>query len=137
MGGDKNQIKILIVDDNQRAIDGLDMLLSQYEFVEIIGAYNNGLELIDSGKLKNADVVLMDIEMPVMNGLETAKRLRYAYPKVKLIAVSMYRHQLYLRDIKTSGFHGFVEKGKVAEDLLTVIEKVTSGISIFPDRLEA
>ncbi len=120
----QEKIKVIVVDDVQQVIEGIVLYLSLHNMFEVIGTYNTGNEIVKSKLLEKADVVLMDIEMPGMNGLEAAKRVSHSHPSVKMIAITMYQHNLYLQDTVKSGFHGYVEKGRITDDLLNVMDTV-------------
>jgi len=70
------QIKILLVDDHQIIIDGIKSLLNNVENVKVAGEANNGMEALNTLKVLTVDIVLMDIDMPVMNGIDTAKHIK-------------------------------------------------------------
>ncbi len=118
------KLKVIIVDDIPSAIEGVKVLLHTNPQFEIMATFNNGQELLDYNNTYSADIILMDIEMPVLGGIDTAKIISFQYPNIKLVAITMYQHQLYLRDILSAGFHGFVNKGRMAEDLISTINKV-------------
>ena len=132
---DTKKISVIIVDDNSSAIEGVKLLLSTYNQFKVIAKFNNGEELLSFNNIHSCDIILMDIEMPVMGGIETAKQISYLHPDIKLIAITMYQHRLYLRDILSAGFHGFVNKGRMAEDLSSTINKVYSNKRHYPKDL--
>lgn len=88
------------------------------------------LEAIDN---YDPDVILLDIEMPWLNGLETAKRLNSHGMKLKLIALTMYHDGIYIKKLIEAGFMGFVNKNNVSENLVMVIDKVLKGELAFPE----
>ncbi|MCW3807944.1 response regulator [Plebeiibacterium marinum] len=128
----ERSIKVIIVDDSPMAIEGVKVLLEPYKNFNVIDVFCNGKEVIDSDNLVNADLIIMDIEMPVLGGIETAKHINYMYPNIKLLALTMYQHKLYLKDIIGSGFNGFVNKGSMTEDLINVIFEVLSNKRSYP-----
>lgn len=132
---DTKKISVIIVDDNPSAIEGVKLLLSTYNKFKVIATFNNGEELLNYNNIHICNIILMDIEMPVMGGIEAAKRISFLYPDTKMIAITMYQHRLYLRDILSAGFHGFVNKGRMAEDLNDTINKVNSNKRHYPKDL--
>ena len=124
MSNKKSVYNVILVDDVIKALEGLEMFLDQFDHINVIEKYTDGLQVVESTLLNRTDLILMDIEMPGMNGLEAAKLISYNYPGIKLVAVTMYQHRLYLEDIVKSGFHGFVEKGKIIDNLMVVVEDV-------------
>jgi len=132
----KDVIKVIVVDDNPSAIEGIILLLSMQNNFEVQATFYDGKYLLESSIIGLTDIILMDIEMPVIGGIEAAKLISYKYPKVKMIAVTMYQHQLYLRDILGAGFHGFVPKGMIAENLIQVINDVLDGKRAYPKDLK-
>ena len=131
-----NEIKIIIADDNPQYIEGLEVLLSTSSKYKILDTYENGLKLVQSDKLYLADLLLIDIEMPEMNGLDAAKIINVAHPNLPMIAITMYQDKLYLIDIISVGFNAFVHKPEAAKNLLNVIEQVLNKEYIFPINLK-
>ncbi|MBK8686340.1 MAG: response regulator transcription factor [Bacteroidetes bacterium] len=82
-------IRIAILDDHQIVIDGLRLLLENQAHFEIVGQFNRGQELLDALATLKADIVITDILMPEMDGLEVAMRLKDQFPEIKVIALSM------------------------------------------------
>ncbi len=131
-----DKIKVIIVDDNPAAIEGVSLVLEQDERFEVLATYNNGKELLESRVIGLSDLILMDIEMPVMDGIKAASMVSFRFPRIKLLAITMYQDQLYLRDILGAGYHGFVNKGKVAEDLIKAINDIMHNKRIYPKGLK-
>jgi len=128
-----SKTKIFIVDDNSKFIEGVQFMLSKEPSVEVIGTAGNGIELFDNPIYGLADIILLDIEMPKMNGFETAKKINWLNAKVKLIAITMYQDKVYLEKLVSCGFRGFVNKEHITDHLLDVIEKVKNNEFFFPD----
>ena len=84
------QIKILLVDDHQIIIDGIKSLLDNVENVKVAGEANNGMEALNTLKVLTVDIVLMDIDMPVMNGIDAAKHIKENFKETKVIILSMH-----------------------------------------------
>lgn len=126
-------IKIIIADDSPNFLEGLSLILSRRENIEIIGTYKTGVELVNSQYIHHADLVLTDIEMPEMNGIEAARRINYLMPKTTMIAITMYLEKAYLETIIEAGFKGFIYKPNISKELFDVIEKVLKNEYVFPE----
>jgi DNA-binding NarL/FixJ family response regulator len=122
-----DKMKIIIVDDNSTFLEGISSCITDDEQFEVIGQFHSGIQLLESNELFQADILLMDIEMPGLSGIETAKRVNYLDPKLKMIAITLYQEKVYLQQIIEAGFKGFVNKMKIAEDLFKAIDSVNNG----------
>ena len=129
------KIKIIIADDYPRYIQGLKHILSTSSIYKILDECENGLELTKSPELPFVNVLLVDIDMPVMNGIEAAKKINWDYPQLPMIAITMHQDTLYLNDIIGAGFKAFIYKPEAADNLLNVIEQVINKKFVFPDNL--
>ncbi len=128
-----SKIKLIITDDNQRYIDALSIMVLKNKNFKIIDTCINGLELINNSNLSKANVLLIDIQMPVMNGLKAAMHIRNNNPNILLIAISMDIENAYIKDIKTNGFNGYIHKPEVPKNLIKVINQVLNNEFIFPE----
>jgi len=107
---------IIIVDDNKNFLKSLESYLITELNHNVIKVFENGNQLIDyynSRERKNADVILIDIEMPNINGIETAKQLLWRNPYFKMIAVTMYEDKAYLSELLAVGFKGCIFKADI------------------------
>ena len=129
-----NRIKVLLTDDHQIILDGLQSLLKNAAEITVIAEANNGREALRMLELLQTDVVLMDIDMPVMNGIEALKEIRRRFPKVKVIILSMHSETGMIRSLMDLGAQGYLLKSCSQEELFTAIRKVARGQSFFsPD----
>ena len=126
------KLKIILVDDNEVFLKGLSSYIKKNKSIEIVAEFSSGTDLLEHVKNQSVDIVLLDIEMPGLNGIETAKRLNYMDPRMKLIAITMYQDKVYLRQLIGAGFKGFVSKSKVPEDLFKTIRDVNNDDFSFP-----
>lgn len=131
-----DQIKIIIADDSPEYIEGLKVLLLTSSKYQILDVCENGLELVQNPKLHLADLLLIDINMPKMNGLEAAKQIDIDYPHLPMIAITMYQDELYLKDIISMGFNAFVHKPETSNSLLKVINQILNKKFVFPNSLK-
>ena len=89
-----------------------------------------------SNKLHLADILLVDIDMPEINGIEAAKRINFDHPSLPMVAITMHQDRVYLLDIVSAGFQGFVSKPEAAKNLFDTIDQVINKEFAFPDSLE-
>ncbi len=127
-----SKIKIIITEDHSMVREGIKLMLNTLENIEIVGDFPNGKELIDFlEKDNNVDIILMDLSMPIMNGIETTRIIKEKYKKIKIIAITMHDEQSFIIDMYKSGADGYVLKESGSEDLLKAIETVAQGKSYF------
>lgn len=124
-------IKVFIVDDHDIFRDGIKLLLSSGEIAEVIGEAANGKEFLEKAATLEPDVVLMDIAMPVMDGIETTKKAHEIYPGMKILALTMFGEEKYYYQMIQSGVKGFILKSAGINELLKGIEEVYKGRSYF------
>lgn len=132
----ENEIKTILVDDNPIFLEGLNSLLKRDNRLKIIERLSSGKELLESPNLLKADLILMDIEMPGINGFETAKWVNYRSQYIKLIAITMYQDKVYLEQLIEAGFRGFVNKAEVASMLFKVIDQVMENKFVYPGNIK-
>jgi two-component system nitrate/nitrite response regulator NarL len=128
------QIRLLIVDDHPVVRRGIRMSLAQSVTIQIVGEASDGREALSLARELKPDVVLMDIDMPQMNGLAVTDLLRREMPDVKVLILSTYSNSDYVMRIIQCGARGFVLKEAAAEEVVHAIEAVQSGATHFsPD----
>ena len=120
-------MRIMIVDDSKAFREAVRHLLRKKPDCEVVAEAENGKKAVEIAKNEKLDLVLMDIEMPVMNGIDATKLMLYQNSSLKVIAVSSYQEKLYLDDIISAGFKAFVNKNNVFENLEDAISNVYSG----------
>ncbi|KJF45110.1 response regulator transcription factor [Draconibacterium sediminis] len=122
---------IIIVDDHKIFRDGLIMLLSNFNFVTVVGEAANGEEFLELIKDVEPDIVLMDINMPKMNGIEATKHALKKYPELKVIALTSFADDEYIEQMISAGVEGYMLKRSDIEDFEEAIKKVADGGSYF------
>ena len=127
----KNQIRILLVDDHPVVRKGLASCLAQQSNLEVVGEAANGQEALRKAKELTPDVVVMDIDMPQMDGLAVTDILRKELPHIRVLIMSMHRHTEYVLRILQSGARGYVLKDASPDELVKAIETVHAGESFF------
>lgn len=124
-----NKIRVLIVDDHTLVRDGIRALLSLVADVEVVGEAANGKEGLERVKELAPDVVLMDLAMPIMGGLEATRRIRKEYPKTRVLAITQYDDSEYVIPVIEAGASGFVTKMMAFSDLASAIQAAYRGES--------
>ena len=133
-----NKIKIFLVDDHNLFREGLKFLLSNNDFISEIYEAENGANLLKNVFNVKPDIILMDIEMPVMNGIEATKEALKICPKSKVIALSMHDSEKFYSEMIDAGAKGFLLKNSKFEDVQKAITDVNEGKNYFsPEILEA
>jgi DNA-binding NarL/FixJ family response regulator len=122
-----NPIKLFVVDDHPIFIDGITGLLKDTPGFEIIGTAVNGKELLDKMASNMPDIILMDINMPEMDGIEATKEIKRIYPDVKVIMLTMFNDIRFIKELLEIGAKGYILKNIRREDLIKAIQTVSSG----------
>lgn len=123
------KIRVLVVDDHTIVRDGICALLALAGDMEVVGEATNGSEALVKVKEFHPDVVLMDIAMPIMGGLEATRRINKEFPKVKVLVLTQYDDKEYFFPVIESGASGFISKAAASSDLTTGIRSVFRGDS--------
>lgn len=121
------RLRVLLVDDHAVVREGLRSLLSHDQRFEIVGDAPDGLQAIAAVERLVPDVVVLDVSMPGMNGVQVTRRLKELYPDVKTIALTVHEEGGYLRSLIDAGASGYVLKRSAASELLRAIETVAEG----------
>lgn len=124
------KIKIMIADDHALVRDGLVSVLQGEKNLVILGVAKNGKELIEQIRIKEPDIVTLDIEMPVMNGIEALAIIKNEWPEIKVIMVSMYADTYHLFKASALGADAFISKDQPGFDLCEVINELIKGRAI-------
>ncbi len=120
----EEKIKVLIVDDHAVMREGLRALLDLYDDIEIIGEASDGKEAIEKVKELSPHVVIMDISMPSMDGLEAARLIKKEKPVTKILAVTQYDNKEYVIAAIKAGVAGFFPKKAQGLDIVSAIRKI-------------
>src|SRR5213080_4212063 len=123
----KSRIKLLLVDDHPVVRRGISSCLARQERLAIVGEAADGLEAVRKAKELAPDIILMDIDMPHMNGLAVTELLRRELPNIKVLILSMHSNTDYVLRIIQSGARGYVLKEAPTDELVKAIETVESG----------
>ncbi len=127
----KTKLSIILVDDHNLFREGLKLLLSKVSFIGEIYEASNGQDFIDQLAHIKPDIALLDIEMPVMNGIKAAKKALEVMPELKIVGLSMYADQSYYTNMIEAGAKGFLMKNSSFDDVQRAISDVAEGRSFF------
>lgn len=112
-------VRLLLVDDNPRARHGMAALMSTHPEINIVGEASNGREAITAVETAHPDVILMDVQMPVMDGVEATRCIKTRWPQVRVIALTIYSN--YQAETRSAGADAFLVKGCPSAELLSMI----------------
>lgn len=119
-----SKIKIALADDHELFRKGMKALLSDYPEIEIVAEASNGKELISQIAKTKFDMVLLDLQMPVMDGVETAEYLQAKHPDIKVIIVTMHNEEGFIHHLISKGARGFLLKNQEIEVVVEAIHAV-------------
>jgi len=131
----QQKLKIILVDDHKMFRNGIKLLIEIENIGEVIAEAENGLEFLELLEVHQPDVVLMDIDMPVMDGIETTKKATEKSPNLKILALSMFGDEKYYTQMIQAGAKGFILKNAGKLELENGIKEVASGESYFSSEL--
>ena len=133
-----SKIKIMLVDDHAIMCEGIQALLSIHDDLEIVGAASEGKEAIEKALELVPDVIIMDIAMPSMDGLEATRRIMKRNPKTKVVVLTQHDNKQYILSAIKAGASGYVPKKALGTDLVTAIRAVCAGESfLYPTAASA
>ena len=124
-------IKVLLADDHPLILDGLNMVLSNNNSIKVIGSAANGDEVIEFLEQNETDLIILDINMPKMDGISCSRILKKEYPRVKVIILTMYPQKSFVNEIVKIGIDGCLLKNNTGKELVTAINRVMDGKSYF------
>jgi DNA-binding NarL/FixJ family response regulator len=119
-----NKINVILVDDHQIVRDGIKSLLSGNDKVKIIGEAENAEDFFDILKIQIPDIVLLDISLPTLSGIEIAKILNKEFAQIKILMLSMYSSEDFIFNALKAGIHGYLPKNTTQKELLLAINTV-------------
>lgn len=125
------KISVLLVDDHTVVREGLCALLKLSEDIQVIGQAENGQQAVQMAASTPPDVVVMDIVMPLMNGLEGTRQILKAVPKTKVLVLSSYSDDDYVKQLRDAGATGYLIKQTAADNLVLAIREVHKGNAYF------
>jgi DNA-binding NarL/FixJ family response regulator len=124
------KIRVLLADDHTILRDGIRALLEDQADMEVIGEAEDGQSTVKMAAQLQPDVVVMDIAMPLLNGLEATRQIQRDFPQVKVLILTMHENEEYIRQVLAAGALGYVLKDAAARDLLGAIRAVNRGEAV-------
>ena len=120
-------IKLLLADDQDILTEGLKLLLGAEEDIEIVGTANNGKKAYDLCRIRKPDLVLMDIQMPEVNGVEATAMIKKDFPQIKIIVLTTFNDDEYIFDALKNGASGYMLKDASPKEILEAVRTVYNG----------
>jgi DNA-binding NarL/FixJ family response regulator len=124
-------VKVLIVDDDALIRESLKLLLDMEEDIEVVGTASNGQEAFDICKEERPDVVLMDIRMPVMDGVLGTKLIKGSLKDVKVMILTTFKDDEYIREAIKNGAEGYILKNQSSDSIIDCLRAVYKGNAVF------
>ena len=120
-------IRVVVVDDHPVVRSNIRRILQRAPGIDVIGEASNGLEAINQVSKLNPDVLLLDMEMPVLNGIEVARRLHSGHSTVRILALSAYDDKQYILELLANGAAGYLTKDEAPQFIVEAVERVARG----------
>jgi DNA-binding NarL/FixJ family response regulator len=127
--------RVIIADDHALFRQGLKLILMEIDDIEVIADVPNGKELVEIVGILEPDLVIMDINMPMLNGIEASRILARDHPEIKILVVSMYGEEQYYNSVIENGVKGFILKDADNSELKTAIRDILNGKTYFSQEL--
>jgi DNA-binding NarL/FixJ family response regulator len=124
------RITILIVDDHTLLRDGIRAILEEQPDITVVGQAEDGREAVRLASQLRPNVVLMDIAMPLLNGLEATRQIKREHPEINVLILTMYDHEEYFRQVLEVGASGYIIKRAAASELVAAIRAVNRGEAV-------
>lgn len=119
--------RILLADDHAVVRQGFARILQGEEDFEVVGEAADGREAVQKAIELKPDIVIMDVSMPELNGIEATRRLQKDHPRIRILALSMHKDNVFVREILRAGAVGYLLKDAIDQELLTAVRAVASG----------
>jgi two-component system response regulator NreC len=127
MSKTSQKIRILLADDHPVVRQGFRLILSAHSDMEIVGEAGDGRQAVEMAERLKPDIVVMDVAMPGLNGIEATRRLLELVPHTRVLALSMHKDSVYVREILRAGAKGYLLKDSIDHDLLAAVRSVGRG----------
>lgn len=124
-------VKLLLVDDHDVVRTGIKALLQGEENLQIVGEANNGKNALEFLDKQTVDLVIIDINMPVMDGIQCTSKIKEIYPEIKVLALTMLSEEQHIRQMLKAGASGYILKNSGQQELLKAIYTILSGKNYF------
>lgn len=130
-----NQVKLLLVDDHEIFLEGLENLLSNSPDIEIIGKAFDGEKAFEFIQEQQPDILLTDLNMPKMDGMELVRKVKEHFPEIKILVLTMHNDRPTISEIMMAEAEGYVLKNSSKKELLTAIEKISEGSTYYSNEV--
>jgi DNA-binding NarL/FixJ family response regulator len=130
-----NPLRLLLVDDHEIFLEGLANLLSTSSDIEIIGKAFDGAEAFEFLQEQQPDILLTDLNMPKMNGIELVRKVKEHFPEIKILVLTMHNDRPTISEIMMAEAEGYVLKNSSKKELLTAIEKIGEGSTYYSNEV--
>jgi DNA-binding NarL/FixJ family response regulator len=120
-------IKVFIIDDHPMVVAGLNSLLGRLENIEVAGAVSNAFDAIPFLKKNKVDVILLDINLPDISGIDLCKKIHKEFPEIKILGISTFSERSYISRMIENGASGYLIKSASAEEIVEAIDTVLKG----------
>lgn len=127
-------IKVLLVDDHKIVRDGIKLMLKSQAGIDVVAETDDGKKVIELIEHTPADVIVMDINMPEINGIQAAKMVKKEYPDIKILALTMSSDDTHIRQMVQAGASGYIMKSAGRDELTEAIQDVMGGKHYFSDQ---
>ncbi len=125
-----DKIKVLIADDHRVVREGLSAILKTRNNLEVVGEAQDGQEAVEKARALEPDVILMDVSMPRMGGVEATRQIKREFPHIGIVALTMYEEQQYIFDLVRAGATGYLLKDSDSAQIVAAIEAIYRGESL-------
>jgi DNA-binding NarL/FixJ family response regulator len=126
-------VRILVADDQEAVRKRVCAALTAHEGFEVCGEASNGKEAVEKAKELNPDLILLDITMSVLNGLDAARQIRAFAPETPIVILSVHKSRQLMEEARKIGVQGYVTKGEAVQKLIQAVEAVRQNETFFPE----
>lgn len=120
-------IRLIIADDHPVISDGIKLILEKEKDIQLVATVSNGIELLNVLETEQADVILMDVNMPEMSGIEATQKIKDNYPTIKVLSFSQYDEKRFVKQMLKYGASGYLLKNSAASEIVKAVNIVYSG----------
>ncbi len=128
----ENQYNIAIADDHKLILSGIRNIILKHNLGNIVGEVNNGVQMLQLLQNENVNMVILDVNMPEINGIQVAKRISEMYPNISILMLSQYENIALIKELKIIGVKGYLSKNFEIEQLVESINIIKKGGTNFP-----
>jgi DNA-binding NarL/FixJ family response regulator len=125
-------IRTILADDHKLFCEGLERVLAESGLFQVVAKYHNGQALLEQLPVYNPDLLIIDVEMPLLNGFDTIKRVRVNNPHMKIVVLSMHEEAVFSQEAQTLGANAYLNKSMESAGLIDALVQTCDGKKIFP-----